>query len=954
MLPVAWKIHSHVRLVLGVGLLAVTLPALEARAEPQAAADESLESVVVTGSRIVRDGFASPTPVSVLGAERLEERGASNIGDALNELPAFRGTQTPASQGLSGGYIGGRVMDLRGLGTQRTLTLVDGKRFVPSTTQATVDTNMIPAGLIERVDVVTGGASAAYGSDAVAGVVNFVVNEKLQGMRVGAEYGISQQGDDRTTAFHFSGGTNVFGNRGHLIFALDLERDGGIGDCQTRDWCANGYINFGRPAGVTNIPANNILPDVHPSTIAPAGVINSAGPLHGIAFNADGTPRTFQYGTLVNSLFMVGGEGKGSDPYFDGVPIMAATERAAFYSRLKYDFTDDVTGRFDLSYGHLEGTHYSTRFRTNLSTALQTILRTNAFLPTSSTPAYNIPALMDANGISSFLLGRVYDDYGNPKIVSNDGVLRAVASLNGKFAGSWTWDAYYQFGNNQFNTTTSNNVINANYLKAVDSARNSAGQAVCRVNLVTVVDPACVALNPFGNQVSAAAWNYVTGSSVQINRMREHVLAFNTQGDLFSLWAGPVTSAAGVEYRSDSLQGSADPISQSLGFFANNAQNINGKIEVKEGYIETAVPLIKDLAFTKDLEINGAVRRTDYTRSSSSGDSSVDVTTWKVGASWVPIDSLRFRATRSRDIRAPNISELFGPTTAGFAILNDPARGGAQTNPATLSGSNSNLVPESAITQTFGVVIQPKLDGILGRTQLSVDYYDMTIGNAIGSLGAQTIVTRCYQGATEFCPLITRDANGVVTLVKDVLLNVNELITRGIDIEFDYKQPLGAAGDLDWRVLTTIVNSLKTKDSGGVTERAGQTGLRGGTSPGIPDYTIDTMLTWKRGPLQLSAHGRYIPSGIYNALFIGPNQAGYSLSLGNSTNDNTVPSAAYLDLSGQYTFAPARGGELVLFGAVNNVFDKDAPRTPGANGSGNNVLFDVIGRNYKVGVRYKF
>jgi outer membrane receptor protein involved in Fe transport len=368
------------------------------------------------------------------------------------------------------------------------------------------------------------------------------------------------------------------------------------------------------------------------------------------------------------------------------------------------------------------------------------------------------------------------------------------------------------------------------------------------------------------------------------------------------------------------------------------------------------VPLAKDLFLARDLQLNGAVRRTQYERSSSGSSSSVDATTWKVGGTWTPLDWVRLRATKSRDIRAPNVAELYGPTTAGFAILNDPARGGAQTNPATLSGANPNLNPEVADTETYGIVFQPQLEGALGRVQLSVDYFEILMSGAIGTLGSQTIVTRCFQGATEFCSLITRDAaNGnVITLVKDVALNVNKQITRGVDVEVGYKQPLGAAGDLDLRLLANFVADLKTIDTAGVTERAGQTGMRGGVNPGMPDYTLDAMVTWKRGPAQATLHGRYIPDGLYNPLFVGPENPTFSNNLGNSTNTNAVPSALYLDLSGQYAVASFGNGSLTVYGAINNLTDKDAPRIPGTNGSGNNVLFDVTGRAYKLGMRYKF
>jgi len=969
------SVSACVRAALGIGLLALPVAALAQQAQ---SADDGLESVIVTGSRIVRDGFQSPTPVSVMGLDRIEERAASNIGDALNELPAFRGTQTPAAQGFSTGYVGGRVLDLRGLGTQRTLTIVDGKRFVPSTTQGTVDTNMIPSGIIERVEVVTGGASAAYGSDAVAGVVNFIVNEKMTGLKVSGEYGVSAQDDDKTTAFHFSGGDSVFGGRGHILFAVDLESNTGIGTCITRDWCADEVLNFGRPPatatpnqpqisvvpavnGLFPIPANNILPDIRPSTIAPGGVINTTS-LAGLTFNPDGSARPFVYGSLVNSLYMIGGEGEGRNGYFEGIPIKAATERGAAYSRLKYDFSDDLVGRFDLSYGHLEGVHYAGQYRNTLGTTALTIFRTNPFLPTSSNATYDIAKRMDAAGVTSFQLGRHYAEFGNPRVLSDNGALRAVAALNGKLAGTWTWDASYTYGRNDYKNTVSNNVINAKMANAFNAVKDATGKAVCSINAdanLTNDDPACVPLNPFGNQINPAAWTYVTGNSVQTNVTTEQELAANVQGAPFATWAGDVSVATGLEYRIDDMVGTADAISQALGFFGSNAQNIAGKVTVKEAYAETIVPLAKDVFLAHDLDVNGAVRHTQYERNGANSSSTVSATTWKLGGTWAPFTSVRFRATKSRDIRAPNVSELYGPQTSGFSILTDPVTG-LQTNHALTSGSNPDLKPEQADTQTFGVVLQPQVDGALGRLQMSADYYDITINDAIGTLGNATIVNRCYQGATELCALVTRDpVSNMVTLVKDVLLNVNKLITRGLDVEVSYKQPMGAAGSLDLRLLATFVADLKTVDTAGTLDRAGYTGLRGGQIPGIPDYTLDSMVTWRKGPLQTSLHARYIPSGKFFIGFIGPEDPGWSLSStspnkGITSNRNDVPSAMYFDLSGQYAISGLTANDLVVFGAINNVTDKDPPRTPGANGSGNNVLFDVTGRAYKIGLRYKF
>ena len=960
-----WNVHWYTGVA--VATLAVTTPSVlfaeappipVAQTVPASATDQppedKLESVVVTGSRISRGGFEAPTPVSVVGADRIEARATTNVGDLLNELPAFRPTNTPASTGLgaAANYIGGRILDLRGLGAVRTLVLLDGKRFTPSTTQATVDTNMIPGSLLQRAEVVTGGASAAYGSDAVAGVVSFILDERFDGIKSSLEYGQSSRGDNKTTSASLAGGTALFGGRGHFIGALEFEDDRGVGDCEVRLWCSEGWLNFGNaPAGSHGLPANNILPDVNPSTIAPTGVINSTGPLHGITFNPDGAPRPFQYGSLVNSLFMVGGEGHGQDGYFQGLPIVAPNERYLAYTRTKYEFTDNLQVAVDVSYGHLLAHGDGTQYR-NLAIPIRS---DNPYIPTSTDPALNIPAVMAANHLSSFNLGRNFADIGNPLLRSRNDLWRAVLSLKGKIAGSWTWDAYYQYGHNQFEVDADNDVITANILSALDAVRNSAGQIVCRANQVTMTKPGCMPLNPFGNQVSQAARAYVTGTSVQTDLTTEHVVAGNVQGEPFSTWAGPVSLAGGVEYRSDKLDGSADLISQQAppGFFVNNGQNINGKVSVTEGYVETVIPLLEDVPLARNVEFNGAIRRTHYDRSSPTSASSVSTTTNKIGLTWHVIESLKIRGTRSRDIRAPNVSELFGPNTTGFGILNDPARGGLQTNPVVVSGANPTLVPEVADTWTAGIVVQPAVDGGLGRLQLSIDYYDIDIKGSISTLGAQTIATRCYQGATEFCSLITRDSNGVITQINDVLENVNRQITKGVDLEIAYRQPMAGLGNLDFRLLGTYVANLITIDSAGLLDRAGQTGVRGGTLPGIPRYTLDGLINWVVGGFSTSLHTRFIPAGIYNVAFIGPDQSGYSITDPASSNTNHVKSALYLDLITQYDIAASGTSHFTVYGGVDNLANVDPPRVPGANGTGNSVLFDPVGRMWKLGVRYK-
>src|SRR5690606_31542521 len=359
-----------------------TAEAQDATTEPQpettaaaTAAGGSEGTIVVTGSRI-RSEFDRPTPVSILCAERLEERGASNLCDALNELPVFRPTQTPATGGLipEAGYVGGRILDLRGLGAVRTLTLVDGKRFVPSTTQSTVDTNMIPSILLSRAEVVTGGASAVYGSDAVSGVANLLIDKTLTGYKVNAQAGISNEGDNFTRQVGLAGGWDM-GSNVHLVLGGEWEKSDGISGCEERDWCRDGLINVGRnplaPGQVPTIPATSILPDAYtwsasfngvttPPRSAYVGVdVPVLRPIDGITFEADGTPRRYQFGYLVNPIWQAGGERdspRGKNIYFD-FPIVSPTERWATMGYLTWDATSDLTLELGVTYGHGEGRH---------------------------------------------------------------------------------------------------------------------------------------------------------------------------------------------------------------------------------------------------------------------------------------------------------------------------------------------------------------------------------------------------------------------------------------------------------------------------------------------------------------------------------------------------------------------------------------------------------------------
>ncbi len=954
------------------GLAVATLLGYGTQAHAQQAdSDEGEErSIVVTGSRIV-SGFDRPTPVSVLGAARLEERGATNLGDALNELPAFRATNSPASTGLgaAAGYVGGRILDLRGLGAVRTLTLVDGKRFVPSTTQATVDTNMIPSVLLQRAEVVTGGASAVYGSDAVSGVVNLLIDKKFTGYKANGQVGFSQYGDNFTTQFGLAGGWQI-GENLHVILGGEYERAEGVEACRERPWCAYGLINISRNPGVTSIPANNILAGVYPWTAPYNGVttppssaytgklVPTLRPIDGIGFTANGTPFRTTQGVLANNLYSQGGtnDGPGENIYFD-FPIVSPTKRYNLMGFATWEATPALTIELGFNYGHNQGYHRAVPYR---NTAI-TIRNDNPFIPTSSDPSLDLRTLMTQAGVTSFTLGKGFRDVGAGDLVVKDDVYRAVLSATYDISDNWKADIYYQYGENKFRSDITGGTITSRILKALDAVAGPNGP-VCRVNAdanTTNDDPACVALNPFGSgqgATFAAAKAYVKANAFQTNNTTQHVVAANITGSLVELPAGKLSVAVGGEYRSDSVNGDADALSKSLSFFTGNGSVISGKIEVAEVYGETEVPLLRDMTAFQELSLNGAVRRTHYKRSSALFPSStVNVTTWKIGGVWAPISAIRFRATRSRDIRAPNVSELFGPITSSSGILNDPFNGGQQTVVPITLGSNPNLRPEKADTLTVGVVVQPGGNGFLGRVRGSVDYFDMKIKDAISTLGQQNIVTRCFQGDALSCAQITRNASNIITNVTDVYQNVNQLKAKGIDFELGYRQPIGSASSLDLTLLASHMIDLITVDAVGPVERAGQTGLRGGTPPGIPNWTLDATANLSLGErFSFSTHVRWINKGFYNAAFVGPEQSGFTITRTDSSSTNAVPGRTYVDMLATVKVPVGGAKKASLYFGIDNVFDIDPPAFPGANGSGNNVLFNPVGRMFKAGVRAVF
>lgn len=919
---------SALRLML---LAAISLPTI-ARAQEQASAENSgqegveqvstddVPAIVVTGTRVVRDGFNAPSPTAVLGAASLQQRGAINIGEALNDIPAFTPTTSTGTAGARPFAPGANYANLRSLGPTRTLVLVNGRRFAPSvpsfgTVGANqVDLNLIPPILLERAEVVTGGASAQYGSDAVAGVVNLLLNNKFEGGRFEAERGISQEGDN--AEFRASGmyGFSFGDGRGRVVAAGEYYQNDGVGDIYTREWGLKDTQIVANPSRATNgLPRFIITDNVSLSSMTPGGIITS-GPLKGTVFGPGGTTSQFTYGDLAGTLFMVGG-GIPNYGLATGVQLVPEMKRGTGFLHAEYDVLSNVTAFVEGSYGKNKSLSIGIQPRNGGNI---TILTSNPFLPQS------VKDRALAAGVNSFSLGRISDDIGQIRIrVQNENV-RVATGLNGE-SGDWKWDAYYQYGRNDYRQRQEGALINARLTQATDAIRNASGQIVCRNSA-----NGCVPINLFGEgSPSAAAIGFVTGDAVTRTVYDQHVAAANISGEPFSTWAGPVSIATGVEYRREIQKTTSDDISQADGFNQQNPKPLDGSFSVREGYVETVIPLARDTSWAKNLDLNAAIRYADY---STVGG----VVTWKAGLSYAVNDWLLLRGTRSRDIRAPNIFELNAAPSPTLSNINDPVTNTQVQVRQFLSG-NPDLKEEVAKTLSAGVVLKPARG-----FQVAVDYYRIDLNDAIASIQGNGTVSICASTNDPFfCGNIIRNAAGVITRINAPYVNLGKVRTEGIDVEAQYRTGLGA-GEISFRGVGTYTLNASSDYGTGSIDRVGEVGTNNSTVNPTPRFRGTFTTTYETGGFSGTVQLNYIAKGTYDAAWVE----------GVDVNDNTVPSKLYtlVTLSQK---VKAGNTTFQIYGTVANLFNVAPPAVPSTTFflPTNPAFYDTVGRNFRVGVR---
>jgi iron complex outermembrane receptor protein len=938
------------------------------------------QDIVVTGSRITAAGFDAPTPTTVLGADLLAKAAQPNIFTAVTQLPSLQGSTgtTVANGNTSTGQTGLSGLNLRGLGTFRTLTLLDGQRVVPSNVANITDISQFPQLLVQRVEVVTGGASASYGSDAVAGVVNFITNKRFEGFKANIQGGITTYGDDKQGTIQAAYGTSFLDSKLHVILSGEFfHLDGIIPGGKFGGLPVNGRPNLPQTGassfGLTQTPAGQpqtfyYLDQAQTTIQAPNGLITS-GPLRGTVFApiGGGAPFQLQYGTNCILNLCQGGAFEGPNSTAGGdAAIDARQDRYVAYGRVSYELTDrlEVFGTVNLA-----NVFTLTQPTQGIPQNGLTGQCDNAFLPAS------VKAACAAAGITSFTFGTVGQNLPKYLDVFNDRKQRRyVIGANGSFdvlGKAWTFESYYQHGKSYTNITVRNNVLRALYNAATDAIQLPTGEIVCRS--VVARNSGCIPFNGFGGtNNSLAAFRYFspTSGSQSHGSQKQDAASIAINGTPFKNWAGDVTVAFGAEYRKESFTVRGDPYGAGIAnspfneefpanpvlatagsnWFAGNFANGGGGYNVKDFFFETGIPLW-DSETAGNMSFNGAIRATDY---STSGW----VTTWKLGATYeTPIEGLRLRAVRSRDIRAPNLTDLFSPPVQVNSTFQDRTRNNLVVAAQNRTVGNPNLKPEIASNLEAGVVYSP---AFLPGLRLSFDYFRINLKDAIATFGGQTIVDLCQiQNNQNFCGTDNFFLQGVQgtnqqNYVTVRPFNVAALKTKGFDIEASYRfnlDSMGVPGNFTVRGLATRTLDF-TSDPGvqgqAIAYLAGNNNVNNNApgNVGVARWKAFIQQSWDVSKLTFTVTERIVSSGKINpaAVVCTPGSCPAPTLQNPTVNFNYIPGRIYVDLGANYEVTE----QISVFGKVDNLNNAQIPRF------GSNSLYDTIGRRFQAGVRLNY
>lgn len=903
------------------------------------------QTIVVTGSRIVRNDLIASSPVNVINAEAIEISGATNVQDILNELPAAGVpglTDTNSNFTLNGGGV--NQVNLRNLREERTLVLVNGRRHVGGLAGSpTVDLNMIPAGLIERIDVVTGGAAAVYGSDAIAGVVNIIYKDDFDGVETNFRYGDSLDSGGREIDFNITAGSSFADDKGHATLFVGYS-DSGVLEAKDREISEGDAVNssFG-PFGSFQIPGEDGFVTLDRET----GLWNKD------FVNAeDGFDR--------NAVRL----------------IRVPTERLQFAGDFEYNFNPFVTGFSEISFNQVES------FQRTEPTIM------GQFISVGSVPNVNMPvdnpfmpeelrtAILAADpDATEVTMRRRFTELGPRTTDQQRQTVRTVIGLEGttpEAFGGFDWEVYYQLGRLTQDRVDGGIANTLNVYNALRTEPDGDGGFQCIDDISRSLG--CVPINFFGTgTVDGDALAFVQTQAQTTARAEQEVFSASITGDVFSLPAGVVSFAAGAEYRSEDSRFISDGLAATGLTTGNTSPSVSGYYDVSEYFAEVLVPVLANRPFVDELNLEGAYRVSDYSTIGSAD-------AWKIGATWKPFSDLSIRGGYNTAVRAPNIGELFDPGSETFRNYIDPCNfGGAggssadgrteytaesaevQARCATIPGTatldqgaqnlfsaggfaagNPDLKEEIAQTYTIGFVYSPEF---LSGLNMTLDYYNITIEDGIQNFSAQDTVTQCVRQPSfpnnPFCDLIQRNpTTGLIERIDALDINVAEFEADGIDFAADYSREYAG---IDWNAA--LVGNYRIKETflpfegGEILEDAGEIGAQ--------EWTVNTTLRadWQKWRFALSS--RYIS---------GVNIDNEDPSAGPDDANGKVQSYFYHDVNVNYQINRV----FDISAGIDNIFDEEPPFLgQGVNGDvvGTNTaadVYDVLGRYGYVNLRARF
>ena len=994
------KIQLRTALLAGAGALAVTAANAQAPA-----GGEELTEVVVTGSRVITNGNDSPTPVTVVTVEDIQAVHPATPYEGLLDMPQFGGSKgvsasNPGGTGANNNNIS--APNLRGLGQIRTLVLFDGHRMPPTEQDFLVDANLVPQMLLQRIDVVTGGASAVYGSDAMSGVVNFVTDHKFNGIKVQGRGGVSDYHDDRSAELGVAYGTELFGGRGHFIGSLEASRDAGIahrtdrasfqprwaveGSCAPTPLTLNCPVPFYLAANstISNYAFGGKIISVGGSTTAPAANLYFATNGNAVSF-VNGQPIG-----VTGSVIQLGGSGA----YNTGSSLKAKLGYQQAFGRFDFDLTDNT--KVYLSVTGTNTHQFSFNGDTRTASPGVTLSTDNPYLPAS------VAALMPR--ASAFVFNKLWGG-NNPDGASPVPTQNGDLFVNFRYAnlgaegslGKYKWDFSYVNGDAKQHAVQNANIDYGRFLASINAVTDSSGQIVCSVTLTNPgLYPGCVPVNLFGpTSESQAAVNYFVRKTNIYTENKSDNVAASLTGAPFSSWAGPVNMALSGEWRklSFNLSSETPPAFESpldctglnrTGLTNCTAQTLTsaGVVNnagtnkwlvgstanrptvsetISEAALESNLPLLADKTLAKAVDLNSAVR---YARYSITGNPVVtqpsvtrkfNALTWKLGLSWHLNDVWTMRATRSRDFRAPNLNELFTPATVtannGF---NDIVCNCIPAGSVVQSSGNPTLSPEIAYTTTVGFVAQPTQD-----FSVALDGYEVRVKGFIpsGANGAsgtnQAFQQVCLdsKGTSIYCTLIERSpTTGLATKFYSTFFNLGEQHTYGVDLETNYRtrladHPLQLRGLVSYQPhVIYVLPFVDTVDAAGTIN-----GAQAGPVGGVVRVSATARYAFN-DHLSMDWLTRWRSGLHHNADPKQQVQAPYPVS----------PATAWSNVNLNYRFAPRSGWQADLYLNAQNVFNQLPPPTAFSGASAEPGLFgglalgdDVAGRYYTLGFRVK-